>query len=81
MEFNIFKNFDDLSEKELLAKITDLENKAYSAYSAGHYGIYEQIIAHIEQYRIILEEKSTKSVATSKEPDIIELGTITRNTR
>lgn len=64
MEHPLIPNLDDLTEQQLLDKITELNRKLGIAYTTGNGYLCNQIRMAIESYQTKYQEKIRKSPGT-----------------
>jgi hypothetical protein len=64
MEHPLIPNLDDLTEQQLLDKITELNRKLGIAYNTGNSYLCNQIRMAIESYQTKYQEKLRKSPGT-----------------
>ena len=72
MEHPLIPNLDDLTEQQLLDKITELNKKLGIAYNTGNGYLCNQIRMAIESYQTKYQEKLRKSPGTEFD-DIIDI--------
>ena len=72
MEHPLIPNLDDLTEQQLLDKITELNRKLGIAYNTGNGYLCNQIRMAIESYQTKYQEKLRKSPGTEFN-DIIDI--------
>jgi len=64
MEHPLIPNLDDLTEQQLLDKITELNKKLRIAYNTGNSYLCDQIRMAIESYQTKYQDKLRKSPGT-----------------
>ena len=64
MEHPLIPDLDDLTEQQLLDKITELSNKLRIAYNTGNGHLCNQVRMAIESYQNKYQEKIRKSPGT-----------------
>ena len=72
MEHPLIPNLDDLTEQQLLDKITELNRKLGIAYNTGNGYLCNQIRMAVESYQTKYQEKIRKSPGTEFN-DIIDI--------
>jgi len=72
MEHPLIPNLDDLTEQQLLDKITELNRKLGIAYNTGNGYLCNQIRMAIESYQTKYQDKLRKSPGTEFD-DIIDI--------
>jgi hypothetical protein len=72
MEHPLIPNLDDLTEQQLLDKITELNRKLGIAYNTGNSYLCNQIRMAIESYQTKYQEKLRKKPGTEFD-DVIDI--------
>ena len=72
MEHPLIPNLDDLTEQQLLDKITELNRKLGIAYNTGNGYLCNQIRMAIQSYQTKYQEKIRKSPGTEFD-DVIDI--------
>jgi hypothetical protein len=73
MEHPLIPNLDDLTEQQLLDKITELNRKLGIAYNTGNSYLCNQIRMAIESYQTKYQEKIRKGSSGTGFDDVIDI--------